>query len=221
MTILFYPEKLTTGSRVYRICRENNINFHSDPEKPHDLHIFWSMTPNKIIPDDTTLKSKNVINRGCWDISKGKIHKIFNDLSIDPKTYVGKCVQKIDRQGRHDGHSLVKCPLVPKKGYVYEKFIKNINPKTNNYTKYRIYIGKKIYFILLQEKPTVFGSDYTKHTFVDKRKLFTDAQEQDFLNKCSQFGVDYADIEVMIDKGIPVVIDVNNVAGPPYYTPEI
>lgn len=217
--LLFYPEPLKVGSRVYRICKENNIGFHNDPTKSYDLHIFWSMTPNKIIPDQFTLTDKKVINRGCWDISKVKVHKIFNDYTVDPITYVGKCVQKWDRQGRHDGHSIITCPTKRLPGYVYEKYIKD--KIGENYIKYRVYYGDGINFVLKQEKKTIFGSDYTKHTFINKRMLLTEKQEMVFLNKCKLFGVDYADIEFMMDNNIPTVIDVNNVAGPPFYTKEI
>jgi hypothetical protein len=221
-TILFYPEIVDRRSRVYRICKENGIPFHNDPNKYYDLHIFWSYTPRSIVPPKLTLEDKKVINRGCWDISKGKVHSVFNDISVDPTKWSGKCVQKLDRQGRHDGHSVINCPIEkPLPGYVYEKFIEDTNSKTGDYIKYRVYFGKRIHFILRQEKPSVFGSDYTKHEFIDKRSVFTKEQEDDFLNKCGVFGVDYADIEFIYNRGVPIIIDVNNVAGPPYYTTQI
>jgi len=225
MTILFYPEPLlpTPMARVYRICKEYGIEFHNDPQKYYDLHFFWSYTPRSIIPDEFTLTDKNVINRGCWDIGKQKVNDIFNDISINPEIHQGLCVKKSDRQGNHKGHSIIQCPVLKQEGYIYQKYIEE--KEENLFINYRIYYGDNIDYIVKQYKISPFGlaveGAYVKNEFIPIDSVLTIDQQKDIKCKCQIFGFNYGDIDFLIDNGIPVIIDLNNVAGWPYYTKEI
>jgi len=216
MIILFYPEPLlpTPMARVYRICKEYGIGFHNDPQKPYDLHFFWSYTPKSIIPDEFTLTDKNVINRGCWDIGKQKVNDIFNDISVNPETFQGICVEKCDRQGRHDLHKLINCPASRKEGYIYQRFINDHVGKL--FVKYRIYYADGIEYILKQSKHSLFGSpdhsrDYVTHEWVDVRRIFSEEEQREFDRKCVEFGFDYGDVDFLMENGKPIIIDINNV----------
>lgn len=216
MTILFYPEPLADHpqSRLLRICREFGIHYHNNPKAHHDLHIFWSYTARSIEPDEITLYSKNVINRGCWNVSKEKVNAIFNDFSVDPETHVGLCVEKADRQGRHDLHKLIQCPAPRKEGYVYQRYIED--KRGNNFVKYRIYYADRIEYILRQGKKSLFGDphwrrDYQWHEWVDVRSIFTIEAQKELEMKCAMFGFDYGDLDFLMENGKPIIIDVNNV----------
>jgi len=226
MILLFYPEPLRDhpASRLQRICREYGIKYHNKPELPHDLHIFWSYTPKAIEPDSITLNSPNVVNRGCWNISKEKVNSIFNDFSIDPEVHVGWCVEKADKQGRHDLHSIVKCPTQRKEGYVYQRYIED--KRGALFIKYRIYYAGGIGYILKQGKRSMFGSpnwktDYVWHEWVDKHLIFPGRAETELDEKCKQFGFDYGDVDFLMENGKPIIIDVNNVVSAISFTPWI
>ena len=201
-------------SRVSRICDEYGIPYHNDPAKPYDLHFFWSYTPKSIEPDNFTLEDKNCINRGCWDIGKQKVNDIFNDFSINPETHQGYCVEKCDRQGRHDLHKLINCPAPRKEGYVYQRFI--IDQIGQLYIKYRIYYADGIEWILKQSKHSLFGSpdyntDYVTHEWVGKEQIFNSDKEKELNEKCKLFGFHYGDVDFLMEDGKPIIIDINNV----------
>lgn len=223
---MFWPEenKAVPLSRVRRICDDYGIPYHSDPGEPYDLHFFWSYTPRRIAPDSFTLGALNVINRGCWDISKEKVNAIFNDFSVDPETHQGICVEKGDMQGRHSMHSLITCPAPGREGYVYQRYIED--KEGDLFVKYRIYYADGIEYILKQKKRTLFGHadynyDYVTHEWVDIRSIFTLEMQSDFDRKCRQFGLDYGDVDFLMEDGKPVIIDVNNVVSHIFFTPWI
>ena len=214
VTILFYPEPLKPKplSRVYRILQGVDwIDYHNDPTMPHDLHIFWSYTKSKIIPDEITLNSPDVINRGCYDITKQKVNDIFNDLSVDPLTHSGICVEKLEMQGSHRSHRLIHCPAEPKAGFIYQKYIEN--KEGEYYIKYRVCYADGVKYVVKKYNRSIFNSDYALSVAVSKETLFTPDQEADLIQKCKKFGVDFAELDVMIDNETPVVIDVNNIVG--------
>lgn len=226
ITLLFYPEENKSGpmSRVYRICKEYNIPFHSDPSKHYDLHFFWSYTPKSIIPDEFTLTDKNVINQGCWDIGKQKVNDIFNDISICPETHTGHCVEKYDKQGQHGQHRLITCPAPRRDGFIYQKYIHDM--VDGLYIKYRIYYADGIEYILKQGKHHLFGGpdwrkDYVWHQWVDPKEIFTEKTQREFDEKCKKFGFDYGDVDFMMDNGEPIIIDINNVVSNIFFTPWI
>ena len=213
MTILFYPEPLlpTPLSRVYRVINEVDwIKYHNNPKESYDLHIFWSYTKLRITPDEFTLNAKDCINRGCWDIGKERVNDIFNDIRVNPTTYNGVCVEKRDLQGRHAFHGLVRCPTQARDGFVYQRYIEN--RENGLYYKYRVYFADGINYVLKSYKSSVFGSECTRHDVIPKEELFSFEQEQDFLEKCKVFGIDFGEFDIMWDDK-PIVVDVNNVIG--------
>lgn len=224
--LLFWPEinKPVPQSRVYRICKEYGIEFHSDIKKPYDLHFFWSYTPKSIEPDGMTLYGKDVINRGCWDIGKQKVNDIFNDFSVDPETHRGLCVEKYDKQGQHSQHHIIQCPAPKKDGYIYQRYIED--KEGGLYVKYRIYYADGIEYILKQKKRSVFGmasydEDYVTHEWVNVRKIFTEREQAQFDINCGKFGFNYGDVDFLMENGKPIIIDINNIVSHIYFTPWI
>lgn len=215
-TLLLYPD-VTRGGRVPNMCKELGFDYHNDPSLPYDLIFYWSYHGVRR-PLDEFLTNVDCINKGCWDISKTKVNDVFNDISIDPETFSGVCVSKLENQGTHSGR-LEQCPTKRERGRIYQKFI--VDKEDDLYVKYRIYYADGIDFILKQCKPSLFGSDYQVNEAVPKERFFSSEEEVVFVDKCKAFGVDFADIEFIMDEGKPVFIDINNVAGPRYFTDEI
>ena len=214
MKILFYPDRLDNPkrvSRIYRVLKSHpEIQFHNDPAKPHDLHVFWSYTRHSIIPDEITLNAPSVINRGCYDISKEKVNRIFDDLFIDPLKHKGVCVEKLDQQGKHKFHKIIKCPKHPKPGYVYQRLV---NSQENGlFVRYRVYWIDKITHVRKIWQTDPFETKIVKSEMIAVSKLFNPKQKADFARKCQAFGVNLAEMDVLWN-GKPIVIDVNNIVG--------
>ncbi len=212
MRLLFYPEPLRKTSKLYRIIsKRDDVSFHNDPRSPHDFHIFWSYTPKSITPDDTTKRAPDVINRGCWDISKQKVNGVFNDISVDPHTFEGVCVEKRDAQGAHNHHRIVTCPKERIPGFVYQKYIES--KEGNEYVSYRVHYAGGIQMVVKKKKPNMFRSGYTSWEIVPKEDYFSQEQERWLVRCCDEFGLDYGEVDFLMGDGGPVVIDVNNVVG--------
>ena len=227
MTILFYPDPLNDNSKMYKLCSDLNINYHSDPTLPHDIHIFWSITRSKIDPDYITIKSIDVINRGCYNITKRKVNDIFDDIEIDPTSHIGKCVEKLDLQALHSYHSIIQCPSEPRRetarfkengvyveveaNYIYQKLI--INKEDDLYYRYRIYYAGEITHIVKIYQSDPFKTDIIRCELVPIRSVYTEATENELDLKCKLFGFDLGELDVMIIDNKPVVIDVNNIIG--------
>jgi len=216
MIILFYPDPLDNYKRYSRVLRilENCewVDFHNDPSKAYDLHIFWSYTRDRIEPPELTLKDKIVLNRGCWDISKKKVNKIFNDISIDPRTHKGIAVEKREWQGGHKWHSIVKCPREPKPGYIYQRVINN--REGNYFVRYRIFLmGGVITHVNKRYETDRFITSTKKVENITVNDFFSPAEKKDFLNKCTHFGIDFGELDILTEGKKKIVIDVNNMVG--------
>ena len=216
MTILFYPDPLDNYKRYSRVLRilENCdwVTFHNDPDKPYDLHIFWSYTRNSIKPPALTLQDDIVLNRGCWDISKVKVNKIFNDISVKPLKHRGSCVEKREWQGGHQYHRIVKCPIEPRPGYVYQRVINNREGKY--FVRYRVFLmGGTITHVNKRYELNRFITSTDKINNIEPDKFFTPAESKDLLNKCRKFGIDFGELDILLDRRRKIVIDVNNMVG--------
>ncbi len=211
--ILFYPDIPRYPSRVWDICEKRKIPYHNDPYKDHDLQFYWSYHKDVRIPD--RYDSFADVNAGCWDITKSKVDRIFNDISIDPELYDGVCIKKSDRQSVQDVE-LVQCPVRPEPGYVYQKNIEN--KEGDRWIEYRVTYADGIKMILKYYNVLPFNltSKEKKKRIIERipiDSIFTASQEFELMIKCREFGFDYGEIDVLLDDGYPVVIDVNNVAG--------
>lgn len=211
MTILFYPDNLTPKTKMYHLCKRFGIKYHNDPTRPYDLHIFWSYTRDRITPGHITLNGVNVINRGCYDITKIRVNDIFDSRFIDPLIYQGEAVQKQDQQGQHFMHSIVKCPLKPLQGYIYQKLI--VDKVGHLFIRYRVYYSGGITHVVRIYQKDLFETKIERCELIDKRDVFCDLDEQILEDDCDNFGFDHGELDVMIDLDKPVVIDVNNVVG--------
>ncbi|GEM_PF-5731170 len=212
MTILFYPDPLNQDCKLFQHLRNINVEFHNDPTKPYDICFYWSyhktVAPKIEIP--------NAINAGCYDITKTRINTIFDNLIIDPFTYVGKAVKKGDGQCSKD-EILVNCPLKTKdNNSIYLRHIDTF--EDGMFTDYRIFYFGAISFICIKRR---FGGEFSRkeYNWVEMQlNCIPKKKRNEIEYKCKKFGFDCGEIDVLRDVNTDefFVIDLNNVSGIAY-----
>jgi glycosyltransferase involved in cell wall biosynthesis len=208
-TVLLYPDKLR-GNRLKFALDALGYNYHNDPTKPYDVALYWSYHQVRRELDDTSA-TLPLLNKGCWDISKEKVNKVFDNVNVNPETYHGVAVRKTNHQGAHNGE-LTVCPQPQKPGWVYQKFIDT--KENNHYLCYRVFYAGQVDFVVKQWETDMFKLSHAKVEMVDKRELMTEEQERWLCDKMVEFGCDFGEVDVLKDKdGEIYVIDLNNVAG--------
>lgn len=212
MTILFYPQLPKEHNRVFKACKELGYDFHNNPERKFDLAFFWSFTLDKYKPDLWAKKRKNMVNRGCFDITKSRVANHFESLLINPETFEGTAVKKSEKQARHDGE-LIKCPSKRENGFVYQK---NIDTKRGSeFTDIRIFWSGNIDFVLLKRKTLKFKTDLVHVDEIKKEDCFSKDELKMIENGCMSFGLDFGEVDAIRDvsTGELAIIDVNNISG--------
>ena len=205
--VLLYPDKLR-GNRLKFALDNMGITYHNDPQQPYDVGLYWSYHQVARHHDEL---SKTLLNGGCSDISKSKINKVFPNIAVDPETYQGTVVAKMEHQGSHSG-KLVLCPTVPVKGWVYQKFIDS--HEADGYVVYRVFYSGQVDFVVKQWEKDMFRLSHGRLDFVEKTELMTPEQELWLVNGLKEFGCDFGEVDVMKDSdGEIYVVDINNVAG--------
>lgn len=211
-TILFYPDNLRKTSRLWPAIDDLNIPYHNNKNVSYDIPIFWSYTPDKIVLD-SFVKNNFFLNKGCYDITKTRIDKYFDDLVIDPEKYEGLVVRKTELQCDRK-EVLLQAPTKKEKGYVYRKYI---DTKINDsYYDYRLfYFGKPSFLIQIENKTS---NPFYKGEERIWKVIPLETIPQNTLNiieaNSKNFGLDIGEIDLLKDKnGDWHVIDINNVAG--------
>jgi hypothetical protein len=59
----------------------------------------------------------------------------------------------------------------------------------------------------------IFVTDIVKYDVIDKKEIFTPLQELNFELRCREFGFDFGELDVVMNGGTPIIIDVNNCVG--------
>lgn len=228
--ILFYPDAMR-GNRIKwaienlnkRYSENLNITYHNDINKHFDIFIYWSyhagvanMRFTLREPDDF-IKTNNPINMGCYDISKSKLNRIFDNILVDPSNYNGLMVEKSEMQGTHDGKviqgPIPKAILDLQKNRSYQKYIDTLQDD-GNYICYRTYFSGQIDFIMKKYSLGQFRPNYTKLELVTAEDTYTPEQIKWINEKCDVFGLELGELDILKDKkGEIFVVDINNVCG--------
>lgn len=185
----FKPQNLEPVSRLYHY--RNYIQ--------SDKSIYWNYTTfGEQIETD--------LNKGCFNVSKKKVHVVHEktfgySLKVNPKTYKGKFIEKSEFQGRHDVIIHDK-PCEPKYDKVYEKLL-------NNSTEYRYFYHKEPFVV----KKSRVKNDFTMSFLEAELTTFTKKQHEQIHEFCKEFGIDFAELDILIHRKRLYIIDVNNIAG--------
>lgn len=199
--MIFYPEQPKNPSRVMRyldLMDSRNV-------------IYWSYKVKTSMSEGL----KCNINRGCWDVSKEKVQRVFHKtfgyrLSVDPRTHKGTCIEK--GMGHTHSGRILRCPVQPKEGKVYEKLI-DARVSPNEVSELRVFWCLGQYFVIEKIKSNMFGHS-ANDVILRESGVFDDIEEKRIADFCQEFGMDFGELDILRDSdGLIYVIDVNNVPG--------
>lgn len=218
--ILFYPEIPGNWFAIRKICNLLGCKMINDPKGKFHLVINWQDSTFRTMDNQlANLANKHeVCNIKCSNISKRYVDSIFNEvfgysIMVDPITYTGRCVEKSDLNGKHDG-KIIECPLNKiKKECVYQKLIDN-QYDGNSVEDIRVPIFKEnIPFVYLKYKliNDRFGLSF-KGVVAEVDDILTQDEVQKILLFCKKMGLDYGELDVLRnDKdGRLYIVDANN-----------
>ncbi len=173
-----------------------------------------------------------VLNLQCRDISKERVAEVFEavfnqTLSIDPTSYSERCVVKSNGNGVHNGR-VIQCPvdrIDPES--VYQRLIDNqveINGRQMVLDLRVIICGNQIPLVYRKYRPLEdrFSNTNSLAEVATGRECFSKQELLDIVRFGKEFGVDYAEIDVLRDRasGQIYVVDVNYTpSGPPNHLP--
>mgnify|MGYP001167097063 CR=1 FL=1 len=213
--ILFYPDKLKNYARIKLICDRAKIPY-TYKMQPGVRVIMRN--DYRLRRDTDVLNTKDyypMINEYCVDMSKTFTEQVFEKVFgysslVDPKLPV-KMLKKTDKQGTKDAE-VITGPTEPEEGYIYQRVIDNkIN---NHHVDYRVYIiGKEIVWIREKWKKRLIQADILKSR--PAMGVLTPAQEAKIIEFCGEFGLDFGELDVLVDYPTKrmYIVDVNDMPG--------
>lgn len=217
--LLFYPQRPSKHSTIYKIVKMLNYEIVNNPDKPYDLAIAWEDTTFRTSSLFEVVDDGKIINGHCGDISKRKtdieFRNIFNySTFIDPLTFTGICVKKSNLNATHDG-KLIQCPIEsPEDGFVYQKAVNNKNDLYGVYDIRTFIINGTIPFVLIKQKKESkrFRDYYTFSIVCETHTVFTQEEKDNIIQFCRNIGMDYGELDILRDStdNRIYIIDANN-----------
>jgi hypothetical protein len=232
-TALFYPQFPSKSTVLHKAFRKLNFNITNNPHKTHSVVIFWVDWTYRE-PDAKILelaKTGKIVNLHCNNISKTYVDEVFTKIFgystvVDCSTYTGLMVKKNEINAVHDGE-VIRGPVARQEGFIYQKLINNV-VEGKFVADMRVpVIGGKIPLVFVKYKTleTRFGLFKRFHHRLKNaevhppERLFSSDEIEKIIRFCSEFGLDYGEVDVLrdMDDGKIYLIDVNNTpTGPPY-----
>lgn len=217
LTIGFSPHfPHVNGYQITKVCKALSLRMVEGTDA--DIRMFWH---------DTTVAPaapKGAINWRVRDISKGRVGEIFDrvfpySLTVDPATYSGKCVEKVDENGLHVA-SVVQCPRPRLPGYAYQRLIDN--SVGNDVLDLRaVIVGSEIPVVYAKRRPIHDRFSNMNKSVALAVAPFTHEEVNLIRAFCAEMGLDYGEIDILRDKdGRIYIVDVNKTTfGPPNHLP--
>jgi len=219
--ILIYPDHLPDNSKIIMILDYLQYPYTYDVTEDYDLVFNSNM---KVIHKFDLDTDKPVINIHCEDVSKQFVSDRWaeisgNDISIDPRTFRGYCVEKPNLlQGANTGN-VVECPYEPKKDYVYQRIVDTRTSEAEIVDYRPVIMGFDIVMVIAKRRSitNLFGNGY-RYELVEG--VFTEEEEEQLIEFSMFF--DYGEMDVMRSNydGKLYVVDVNNIPGYGYFRHE-
>ena len=217
--ILFYPQRPSKHSTIYKIIKELNYEIVNTLKKQYDLAIAWEDTTFRNICQLPPKSNGKIINEHCNNISKNKIDEIFKDIFnysslVNPSTFCGKCVKKSNLNATHDGQ-IVECPVeLPEEGFIYQKLINNTNEEWGVYDIRTPVFNQTIPFVLikLKKESKRFRDRFTLSLIRETNAVFTPTEIGKIIEFCRNIGFDYGELDILRDANDDkiYIIDANN-----------
>jgi hypothetical protein len=220
------------------------------PDRPHFRYTIWKFT--QLLPlyicddpvaaetvlwwcDETRnsaapqgLSARPVVNGRCLDISKTRVEKVFREafgytMEVDPRTHVGPCVKKSNRNSTRETQ-LLRCPISALDGnFVYQMVIDNRVPGTHLVMDYRLVImGHTIPVAFRVYRPLSArfdGEEDVAAELVEVKEILTTAELERTFRFTDSIGLDYGELDVLRDDDTKrlYIVDANKTPfGPPY-----
>ena len=227
--VLFYPEQPASMHYVvWKICAELGIRMTQKPSQRTALAFLWK-DATSIGASEAALPATSIpaINAACRDISKTNVSRHFNAVfgyscDVDPLSYCGPCVEKSNRNARHDGRIVTAPAAAPRAGAVYQRLINNVVPGDLVEDIRVPVINGVVPFAYLKYRPIAARFDSNRNRTV-RLCAAAEVLSEDEIRKIGAFarsiGLDYGELDVLRDRddGRIYVVDANKTpAGPSY-----
>jgi hypothetical protein len=227
--VLFYPDIPWQNAVIYQICLLLGYKITNNPNGRFDFVVKWKNATH-YTPDPTLLRldeSHTVLNLNCNDISKTRLNAAFEQVfgyttTVDPLTYHGKCVQKSNLNGRHNG-IIVDCPVkAVEPGSIYQILIDNRIDEGNIVDMRVPYFNGLIPAVIFLIKPLkkrfmhyVFSKE--KYLIVPVEECFSPVEVEKIKLFCEKIGLDYGELDILRNRadGRIYIVDANNTPGGP------
>lgn len=208
--VLFYPRLPGTQMMAWKLCCALGWAITGNPNRRADIVFRWDNST--FAEDDQQLAriaaSGPVVNHACVDISKNRVNEVFEKafgypLGIDPRTYIGPCVEKSDENARHDGR-IITCPIpTTREGWSYQRVIDNVRDDGRIMDIRIPVVARVIPFAYLRFRPVGrrFGSGNEEVAIGQLYDLLSQDEVHDVLRFCELLGLDYGELDVLRDRG--------------------
>jgi len=224
-TLAFFPDPVGPWYNIWLVLQNTRIKKIKDIEQADYIFLFDDDTrcdPVSLLPD--TVKGIRLNDR-ITDISKSHVGEVFKsvfgyELSVDPKTFKGKAVEKSDENGTHDGR-IITCPIPEheiKAGYCYQRFIdSSFNGETSEDLRIATAFGKVgAVFHKHKSFDNIFSTTYLSTTVHEPEERFSPEELGLIKTYCEVIGLDFGAMDVMRDKSDNriYIVDVNKTCMP-------
>ena len=230
--VLFYPEQ--PGSMhyvVWKICAELGLCITHEASQRTSLAVLWKDATFIRRSEATPLvTSARTINGACLDISKANVSRHFSAVfgysyDVDPLTYCGPCLEKSNRNARHDGRIVSARGAAPRPGAVYQRVINNV-VGGNLVEDIRVPVVNGIVpFAYLKRRSMAARFDSNRNHTVrlcSAKEILSAEEIRNIGTFATSIGLDYGELDVLRDRddGRIYVVDANKTpAGPSYRLP--
>lgn len=208
---------------VERVEAQKDIRSH--------VFIVWTKNESQEIRPDRLPVGSVVLNAYPLSVRKSHVQKCFarifgREISVDPATHHGPCVEKSEGNAAHDGR-VIECPVPPEQissTKVYQRLVQNIageHEGTSLVCDFRLpVIGNTVPFAYVKFRPqeSRFSNSNTFCRLVAVSDVISSDEKHGVLSLAREMRLDYGEIDILRDfrTGLIYVVDVNNRPfGPP------
>ncbi len=220
-TVFIYPFFPSRKSTIYKISRHLKFNLISYPIANTKFGILFNdATFTEPLKEEISIP---LLNNFIYDISKKNVDKKHQEIfgyntTIDPITFIGKCVIKSDENALHDGE-IIDCPINkkdPRK--IYQIIIDN--QEGDLYVDYRVCVMKYdivIVYKKFKDTKNRFSNNTCDAQIIDTNQIPC-ATQKNIILFCHKMQSDFCELDVLKDNntGKWFIIDLNKTPyGPP------
>ena len=202
--INFYPMLPGPKSQMTHVARRLGARIGNSPEGGM-LRFAWD-NGTWFSPRAARRLAPDAINRECLDISKTRVDRVWAEvagygITVDPTTTEGAIVEKPDINGLHAGRVVLGPIARPRRGYVYQKLIDNIQGDSRTQTRAVIIDGR---MVLTYNKWRPIDSPFTNNrlSLPERPEDHYSADERELiLHFARAMNLDYGDIDILRENG--------------------